>query len=48
VREKVNAELATADNKLSFLEREHKELLKIHEKMLKSQMDILRVLKKHS
>jgi hypothetical protein len=47
-REKVNAELATADNELSFLEREHEELLKIHEKMSKSQMDISRVLKKHS
>jgi hypothetical protein len=47
-RDKVNAELATADNELSFLEREHEELLKIHEKMSKSQMDISRVLKKHS
>jgi hypothetical protein len=48
VREKVNAKLATADNKLLFLEQEHEELLKIYKKMLKSQMDILRVLKKYS
>jgi hypothetical protein len=47
-RDKVNAELVTADNELSFLEREHEELLKIHERMSKNQMDISRVLKKHS
>ena len=28
-RDKVNAELATIDNKLSFLEQEHEELLRI-------------------
>ena len=47
-RDKVNAELATMDNELSFLEREHEKLLRIQEKMSKNQMNISRVLKKHS
>jgi hypothetical protein len=47
-RDKVNAELVTTGNKLLFLEQEHEELLKIHKRMSKNQIDISRVLKKHS
>jgi hypothetical protein len=51
-RDKVNAEIATMDDELSSFEKEllkrQEELFKIYEKMLKKQMDILRVLKKHS
>jgi hypothetical protein len=51
-RDKVNAEIATMDDELSSFEKElwerQEELFKIYKKMLKNQMDILRVLKKHS
>jgi TolA-binding protein len=52
VREKVNAELATMENELSSLEEEswkrQEELFKMQEKVSKGQMDILKIIRKHS